>query len=102
MLNLIKKVVGTKNEREIKRIRPIVEEISALEPEFQKLTDAELRAKTDEFKNRIKAKTADLQTAVDEAQARALAAPAEEREELKGEAEKLETQLRETVAEALD
>ncbi|MCZ6547516.1 MAG: preprotein translocase subunit SecA, partial [Deltaproteobacteria bacterium] len=51
--NLIKKIVGTKNERELKRIRPLVEQINALEPQCEKLTDAELRAKTDEFKKRL-------------------------------------------------
>ncbi|MCH7569883.1 MAG: preprotein translocase subunit SecA, partial [Deltaproteobacteria bacterium] len=51
--NLIKKIVGTKNERELKRIRPLVEQINALEPQCEKLTDAELRAKTVEFKKRF-------------------------------------------------
>ncbi len=51
--NLIKKIVGTKNERELKRIRPLVEQINALEPQCEKLTDAELKAKTDEFKKRL-------------------------------------------------
>ncbi|HEY2990198.1 MAG TPA: hypothetical protein VGL11_20965, partial [Candidatus Binatia bacterium] len=73
MLNIIKSIVGTKNEREIKRIRPLVERISALEPEFQKLSDAELRAKTDQFKQTIEAATASARAALDEAQARALA-----------------------------
>ena len=54
MLSWIKKIVGTKNEREIKRIRPLVERINALEPEYQKLTDDELRAKTQDFKKRIR------------------------------------------------
>ena len=42
------------NERELKRLRPIVSRINELEPEFKKLTDAQLRAKTDEFKSRLK------------------------------------------------
>ena len=42
------------NEKELKRLRPLVERINLLEPEFEKLTDAELRAKTDEFKARLK------------------------------------------------
>ena len=41
------------NEKEIKRLEPIVDEINSLEPDFQKLSDAELRAKTDEFKARL-------------------------------------------------
>jgi preprotein translocase subunit SecA len=50
---LIAKVFGTKNEREIKRLLPNVEAISALEPATQKLSDEELRAKTNEFRTRI-------------------------------------------------
>ncbi|MGH7768556.1 MAG: hypothetical protein ACREQP_13975, partial [Candidatus Binatia bacterium] len=102
MLNLVKKIVGTKNEREIKRIRPVVEQIAALEPEFEKLSDADLRAKTDEFKKRINEATARARAAVDEVQTRALAAPAEEREELKTEVENLEKELRQATADVLD
>jgi preprotein translocase subunit SecA len=51
--NLIAKVIGTKNERDVKRMQPLVERINALEPEMQRLTDAELRAKTDEFRTRL-------------------------------------------------
>jgi preprotein translocase subunit SecA len=50
---VIAKVIGTKNEREVKRIQPLVERIGALEPETERLTDAELRAKTEEFRQRI-------------------------------------------------
>ncbi len=53
MLDLIKKIVGTKNDRELKRIQPRVEKIRSLEPSFEKLTDAELTAKTDEFRRRL-------------------------------------------------
>jgi preprotein translocase subunit SecA len=41
------------NEREVRRLQPLVDRINSLEPEFEKLTDAELRAKTDEFKARL-------------------------------------------------
>ena len=54
MINaLVAKVFGTKNEREIKRLMPRVEAINALEPEMRKLSDEQLRAKTDEFRGRI-------------------------------------------------
>ena len=54
MLNtLIGKVFGTSNERVVKGLMPRVAAINALEPKMQKLTDAELRAKTDEFRQRI-------------------------------------------------
>jgi preprotein translocase subunit SecA len=42
------------NEKELKRLQPLVEDVNSLEPEFEKLSDAELRAKTDEFKARLK------------------------------------------------
>ena len=52
-MGLITKLFGTYSERELKRIYPIVDKIEALEPQFQALTDAELTAKTTEFKNRL-------------------------------------------------
>jgi len=42
------------NEKEVRRLQPLVDHINSLEPDFEKLTDAELRAKTDEFKARLK------------------------------------------------
>ncbi len=54
MINqLLGKVFGTKNERVIKALRPNVQAINALEPQVQKMTDDELRAKSDEFRRRI-------------------------------------------------
>ncbi|WP_299582705.1 preprotein translocase subunit SecA [uncultured Microbulbifer sp.] len=50
---LIKSVFGTKNDRELKRMRRIVEKVNALEGDFQQLDDAALRAKTEEFKKRV-------------------------------------------------
>jgi preprotein translocase subunit SecA len=54
MLNsILTKVVGSKNERLLKRLRPLVERINALEPETQPLSDEQLRAKKDEFRSRL-------------------------------------------------
>jgi preprotein translocase subunit SecA len=50
---LLGKVFGTKNERVVKSVMPKVHAINALEPEIQKMSDSELRAKTDEFRQRI-------------------------------------------------
>ena len=47
---LLAKVVGTQNERELKRLRPIVGEVNALEPAIQALSDEQLRGKTAEFR----------------------------------------------------
>jgi preprotein translocase subunit SecA len=51
---LLKKLFGTKNERELKRLQPMVEEISSLEPSVSGLSDDALAAKTGEFRNRMK------------------------------------------------
>jgi len=50
---LLGKIFGTKNEREIKRLMPRVVAINALEPEVRKLSDEQLRAKTEEFRKKI-------------------------------------------------
>jgi preprotein translocase subunit SecA len=49
---LITKVFGTKNERDLKKLQPLAAAISELEPRIQSLSDAELRAKTAEFKEK--------------------------------------------------
>jgi len=53
MIKILEKIFGTKNERELKRYFKIVEEINALEPRISKLSDEELKEKTDEFKERL-------------------------------------------------
>jgi preprotein translocase subunit SecA len=50
---LLAKVVGTQNDRELKRLRPLVTQINALEPSIQALSDEQLRARTAEFKQRL-------------------------------------------------
>ncbi|MFW2544261.1 preprotein translocase subunit SecA [Primorskyibacter sp. 2E107] len=50
---IARKVFGTPNDRKVKATRPLVEKINALEPEFEKLDDAGLIAKTEEFKKRV-------------------------------------------------
>ena len=52
-MGLLKKLFGTSSEKELKAIRPIVDKIEALDGEYSKLTDEQLKAKTPEFKERI-------------------------------------------------
>jgi preprotein translocase subunit SecA len=52
-VQILKKIFGTKNEREIKRLLPAVEQINSLEPEISALSDGELASKTEEFKRRL-------------------------------------------------
>jgi len=53
MLGLVKKIFGDYNEKEIKRLSKVVEHINNIEPQYQALSDEQLRAKTDEFKARL-------------------------------------------------
>src|SRR3979409_1034807 len=50
---LLAKVVGTQNDRELKRLRPIVAEVNAFEPAIKALSDEQLRKKTAEFRQRV-------------------------------------------------
>ena len=52
-MSVFSKIFGTHSQHEVKRIIPIVDKIEALAPEFEKLTDEELQAKTPEFKERL-------------------------------------------------
>jgi preprotein translocase subunit SecA len=49
---VLKSIFGSRNERVLKTMMPVVAAVNALEPEMERLTDAELRAKTDEFRKR--------------------------------------------------
>ena len=54
MLNtVLTKIFGTKNERELKGIRPMVQRINELEPSLLPLSDDQLRARTEEFRKRL-------------------------------------------------
>ncbi|CNE99877.1 preprotein translocase subunit SecA [Yersinia intermedia] len=66
LIKLLTKVFGSRNDRTLRRMRKVVDQISRMEPEIEKLTDAELRAKTDEFRERL-AKGAVLETLIPEA-----------------------------------
>ncbi|WP_413527832.1 preprotein translocase subunit SecA [Rahnella inusitata] len=53
LIKLLTKVFGSRNDRTLRRMRKVVELINRMEPEVQKLTDDQLRAKTDEFRARL-------------------------------------------------
>ena len=54
-MGAFEKIFGTHSERELKRIKPLVDQIEALRPKMQELSDEELQAKTPEFKKRLEA-----------------------------------------------
>ena len=99
MINtLLGKVFGTKNERVIKALMPNVQAINALEPQIEKLTDAELRAKTDEFRQRIQERLSQLAKAAPEP---AALAEAEEESDV-DEQKRLEKQEYDALQEVLE
>ena len=53
MVSVLQKVLGDPNEKALKKLTPFVTDINELEPEFQKMTDEELRGKTEEFRSRL-------------------------------------------------
>ena len=54
-MNLLRKMFGNYSQREIKRVTPLLEKTLSYEDEYKKLSDSELRNKTDEFKSRLSA-----------------------------------------------
>jgi preprotein translocase subunit SecA len=60
-MNLLTKLFGDPNEKELKKLRPLVDRINALEPEMERRSDEELRARTAEFKDRLAGKDYDEQ-----------------------------------------
>jgi len=102
MWNFIKGIIGTKNEREIKRIRPLVEEVNHWEDEFKGLTDDQLRARTDKFKTRIAEAAETLRRELAELRDEAATAESERRDEIRSQNEELEKRVREAEAQVLD
>ena len=68
MIDLLLKLLGDPNEKKVKKMLPIVDHINALEPEMEKLSDEELKAKTQDFKDILRKR----QTSTDEKKDRAL------------------------------
>ncbi|MEK6714141.1 MAG: preprotein translocase subunit SecA, partial [Nitrospirota bacterium] len=55
MFDFFKKIIGTKNERELKRLDETIAGINAFEPSISSLSDSDLRQKTDEFRSALSA-----------------------------------------------
>ncbi|GIW41107.1 MAG: hypothetical protein KatS3mg076_1684 [Candidatus Binatia bacterium] len=103
MLNLVKKIVGTKNDRELKRLWPVVREINALEERIAALSDEELRAKTEEFRSKIRERTREIRERLEQHEKELREGGAEvDREELHETVEKEKQELLEAEKEVLD
>jgi len=105
------------NEKQLKKVRPTVDRITSLEPEFEKLSDEQLKAKTEEFKDRLTKAAVDIQREVDttrqelqEARTRLASAPDEYTREnetatnkqLQEKLEQFEKELQKAQNEALN
>ncbi len=101
--NLIKTVFGDPHEREIKRLRPIVEQINALEPEFRRMSDDELREQTNIFRGIIAERVGSLASELADARQRWLEeTDTNEQIQLKLEVDRLQREMRQAEAEAMD
>ncbi len=106
MLNVIKKLFGDRNQRDITQFQPLVDEINDYADRFQHITEAELKGKTAEFKARIHEAVAELDRERTEIRARLRAASEEESVGGDGQAanasEVLTHAERQTLVEQLD
>ncbi|MEA3408534.1 MAG: preprotein translocase subunit SecA [Chloroflexota bacterium] len=103
---MFKKLLGTifgdPNERELERLEPVVEEINALEPEMQQLSDEELRQFTRDFRDRLQRATAGYKEEIQECEEELLSEQDEEqRRFLERDIERLKRELDEVEAEIL-
>ncbi|MCS7155474.1 MAG: preprotein translocase subunit SecA [Bacteroidota bacterium] len=114
MLKLLTKLLGSKHERDIKKLMPLVEQINRHYERLQALSDEELRAKTEEFKARIRQRVAEIESEKSQIEARLaqdgsvgsdgrlVELSPSEREALYAQLDELEKAWLETVEETLD
>jgi preprotein translocase subunit SecA len=101
--NLAKKVFGDPNEREVKRLQPIIDEINALSSEFASMSDDELRAQTDEFRALIAERVGDLREGLEQARSEwQLETDSGTQMQLRVEVERLEKELKAVEKDAMD
>ncbi|MCG2678242.1 preprotein translocase subunit SecA [bacterium] len=93
---VLRKIFGTKYERDIKQLKPLIERINTLEPDISKLSDEELRAKTEEFRSRIKEKEKEFEEEIRELRKELSSAVSPK------EREKIKSRLKETRNKILE
>ncbi len=104
MLKFLTKIFGSKHDKDIKRLMPIVDEINEIYEQLHTLTDDELRAKTADLKARIKAHCAETEKALEDEKKKLdnLDLTFDEVQAIKDEVEALEKQLHEETEEILN
>ncbi|MGA3245781.1 MAG: preprotein translocase subunit SecA, partial [Bacteroidota bacterium] len=103
MLDFFKNLFGSKHERDVQSLWPVVAEINAFTETLQGLTDDELKAKTPEFRQRIDEATAEIKDEIAKLQERLKEdIPFSEREGIYNELDELNKHLDATIRETLD
>lgn len=102
MLGVFKKIFGSKHEKDIKRVLPLVEEINSYYEEYQKLSDDQLQRKTAEFRGRITEAIKDVLSEIEATKARLSTLEGPEREQVADQLEQLEQQRDDITADTLD
>ncbi len=96
--SILRKIFGSKAQRDIKRHEPLVKLVSSLEPTISKLSDEELRAKTDEFRGRVSEKAKEYRDDLEKAEEKLKEAVSpEERQKAKDELKKVRNMVLEDV-----
>ncbi|MFQ5866871.1 MAG: preprotein translocase subunit SecA [bacterium] len=96
--SILRKIFGSKAQRDIKRYEPILELVNSLEPAMSKLSDEELRAKTDEFRHRVSERAKEYREELERAENRFKEAVSpEERQKAKDELKKVRNRVLEDV-----
>ena len=101
--NLVKKVFGDASDREVKRLQPVVSQINALGPEFERMSDDELRSQTAAFRATIAEQAGKPHAELAAARATWLGEPdVAVQAQLRVEVQRLEKELRKAEAEAME
>ncbi len=101
--NLVKKVFGDPNDKEVRRMSPVVEQINALEPEFERMSDDELREQTEMFRATIAQRVGSLPEELAVAREALLQeTDANDRIQNQIEVDRVQKELRQAEADAMD
>ena len=102
MLNVFKKVFGDKYEKDLKLLRPIVDEINQEYEKIKNLSDEQLKAKTEEFKQKIQERTKETREKIEELNTQLKSDEDIDRQSVHDNVDKLNEQLNEEYEEILD
>ncbi len=101
--NVVKKIFGDASDREARRLQPVVDKINALAPEFERMSDDELRAQTDTFRAFIAGEVGALQQEVNAAREEWILEPDPQiQAQMKATLDRLERELKTEEARAME